>query len=230
MSAQTLQQEISELVAALTHELNNPLTAIAGFSQLAAQLTDPARIQTMIQTIREESGKCQAILKRMEDTYVTHKVRPETIEIRSLLEQVGALHKQLLVRPNIQLRIEVDPSFDTLVADPILVKRAVDNLIDNAALALDAVEPAEITVNTRCQDGYGIISIVDNGTGIPEDDLTRVFEPTFTTHSAGLALGLGLPAVLFIMNAHNGQVELENRPDGGLKVELRFRLNTGRSV
>lgn len=94
------------------------------------------------------------------------------------------------------------------------------NLIDNAADATDG--KGSITIRTRHEDGRAVVSIIDDGSGIPEDDLTRVFEPFFTTKPQGAGTGLGLDTVWRIVTEeHGGTVQVESEPG---RTEFRVEI------
>lgn len=222
MKAGSSQTSIGDLMASLVHELNNPLAAILGFAQLAANQSDPTRRQEMFETIRAQSAECKSILQRVEDAYVIPEVRLKEIEIQLLFDQVAFLGNQSPAVSDIPVELQVEAGATSFFADKSLVVRALSKLVDNAVLAVAAVAQPRITLSATVSDTHTVIAVSDNGPGIAAAHLAQVFEPTFTTRSGGRGLGLGLVAVRNVLDAHHGTVELVNL-ENGLRVELWFR-------
>jgi signal transduction histidine kinase len=129
-----------------------------------------------------------------------------------------------------RIDIEFEPPADpiTISIDPAQIEDAVLNLIINAIEAVDGDGQVKIRVVRSQNDGAenfedeAIVEISDNGRGISEEDLTRIFKPFFTTREAGT--GLGLPAVRRIARAHGGRVEVSSSPGEGSTFSIRLPL------
>ena len=106
--------------------------------------------------------------------------------------------------------------------DPAQVRRAVDNLVANAVDAMPAGGTLRVGTRlgaARCL-GFVVLQVEDTGPGIPEADLSRIFEPFWTTKKTGEGTGLGLPITRKIVENHGGFIDLANRPGGGLSASL----------
>ena len=130
-----------------------------------------------------------------------------------------------------RVNIEFEPPADpiTIPIDPAQIEDAVLNLIINAIEAADGDGEVKIRVarsqNDRAEEfeDEAIVEVSDNGRGISEEDLTRIFNPFFTTRPGGT--GLGLPAVLRIARAHGGRVEVKSSLGKGSTFTLHLPIN-----
>ena len=106
-----------------------------------------------------------------------------------------------------------------MVADRIQIQQVVVNLVTNAMQAMDGLTDARLTLGVRGRDdGWQVVSVADTGPGIPEDDLTEVLEPLFTTKPCGI--GLGLAIVQRIMERHGGGLEITSEKRRGTRARL----------
>ena len=126
--------------------------------------------------------------------------------------------------------------------DAMKIEQALVNLFSNAAQAMGTGGRLTVRTSTRQVTGIGenvaysdrfrpgtrlvAIEILDTGPGIPEADLGKVFEPFFTTKPTGKGSGLGLTVTKTIVDLHGGEIEIENRPEGGVCVTLLFNADT----
>jgi two-component system sensor kinase FixL len=209
-----------ELVATLAHELNQPLAAILSNAQAARRfLTNP----------RPDYGEVQAILddivrddKRAGD--VIHHLRlllregasaREHLELGELVQQVLGLISNELDAQGISVKLALASALPPVAAGRVETQQVLLNLLANAIHALAEVpaERREITVRARPQGADAVeISVEDQGPGIAADVLPRLFEPFFTTRSAGL--GMGLAICRRIVDAQGGRIWAENTDRG----------------
>jgi C4-dicarboxylate-specific signal transduction histidine kinase len=207
-------------VATLTHELNQPLAAILSNAQAARRfLTNP----------RPDYGEVQAILddivrddKRAGD--VIHHLRlllregasaREHLELGELVQQVLGLISHELDVQGIAVKLALASALPPVAAGRVETQQVLLNLLANAIHALAEVpdERREITVRARPQGAGAVeISVEDQGPGIAADVLPRLFEPFFTTRSAGL--GMGLAICRRIVDAQGGRIWAENTHRG----------------
>jgi two-component system NtrC family sensor kinase len=124
--------------------------------------------------------------------------------------------------------IEVDAQFEEpseLDCYPSLLNQALMNLIANAIDAIDSAGPSgHITIRGRVRDANYVLTIQDDGAGIPEDVRERVFDPFFTTKEVGKGTGLGLSITYSIVKKHGGQLDLLPAPEQGTIAELTLPL------
>jgi len=228
---------VGELAAGLAHEIKNPLAGIQGTVDILIRRRDASDPETeALQAIRHEveriDGTVRALLER---------ARPRVVSVRasSLTELVGRAvnlaRAQLRneASPGHGVKVEFDPPADPIIIsiDAPQIEDAVLNLIINAIEAADG--DGQVTIRVA-QDDPGtdfadeaIVEVSDNGRGISEADLLRIFNPFFTTRPGGT--GLGLPAVRRIARAHGGGVAVKSSLGTGSTFTLHLPLRDIRS-
>lgn len=136
---------------------------------------------------------------------------------------VGDVVRDLRAAPASTSRMSLDVTPEgatvTIAADRIHLRRALQNVIHNA---LQAVHPTTGRVSVRCgrENGMARIDVVDNGCGIPPENIQRVFEPFFTTKKEGKGTGLGLFITKQVVEDHEGRVEITSRSGEGTRVSI----------
>ncbi len=226
---------VGELAAGLAHEIKNPLAGIQGGVDILIRRrdkNDPER--EALEDMRHEVERIDNTVRALLD-----RARPRLVSVRaaSLTDIVGravnlargqlmnaAAHGQ-------RVNLEFEPPADPIIIpiDPAQVEDAVLNLIINAIEAADGDGQVEIRVarsqNDRAADfeDEAIVEVSDNGRGISEEDLTRIFNPFFTTRPGGT--GLGLPAVRRIARAHGGNIEVRSALGEGSTFTLHLPVN-----
>lgn len=213
---------IGALTASVAHELTNPISIIATTCEtLAAGLVDDAlgraELARFVSMISESARRCARIVEAMR-TY-THRssVALAPADMNQVLKDATLMVAGSFWRHD-RVRIVQDlaPDLPVVMADPNQLTQVVINLLTNAR---DALRPGggEVTLSTQLSgDGRSaIMTVADNGPGIPARLLAQVFEPFFTTKKAGEGTGLGLSIAAGIVAQHNGRIWAANRPEGG---------------
>jgi PAS domain S-box-containing protein len=217
---------VGELAAGLAHEIKNPLAGIQGVVDILIRRrdkNDPER--EALEDMRHEVGRIDNTVRALLD-----RARPRLKSVRStslaeVVERAVNLARGQVANAASDGRfisIDFAPPADplTVPVDPAQIEDAVLNLIINAIESTDSNGQVKIRIarseNNRDEDDErveAVIEVSDNGRGISEEDLTRIFNPFFTTRSEGT--GLGLPAVRRIVRAHGGRVEVRSSPGAG---------------
>ena len=226
---------VGELAAGLAHEIKNPLAGIQGGVDILIRRrdkNDPER--EALEGMRHEVERIDSTVRALLD-----RARPRLVSVRasSLTEIVGRavnLARAQLANATSRGRrisIEFEPPHDrmTIQIDPPQIEDAVLNLIINAIEAADGDGRVTVRIGRSQDDGgeefedEAIVEVSDNGRGISEEDLVRIFNPFFTTRPGGT--GLGLPAVRRIARAHGGRVEVSSSLGKGSTFTIRLPLN-----
>lgn len=226
---------IGELAAGLAHEIKNPLAGIQGGVDILIRRrdrNDPER--EALEGMRHEVQRIDRTVRALLD-----RARPRLLSVRasSLTDTVGrAVNLARAQLSNVAARghvvkIEFESPADpvTIPIDPAQIEDAVLNLIINAiaAPAGDGLVTIRVARSQNSRDeeveDEAIVEVSDNGPGINEEDLTRIFNPFFTTRPGGT--GLGLPAVRRIARAHGGHVEVISAPGKGSTFTIHLPLN-----
>lgn len=203
------------LVRGLAHEVKNPLGGIRGAAQLLEQELGDVELREYTGIVIREADRLRKLVDRMLGPNALP--RRKRCNIHEILEQVRALIDAEGHR-NVVLSRDYDPSIPPLWADPDQLVQALLNIVRNAVEALE--EGGVITIRTRVQRQCSIgprrnrlvacIDIVDNGPGISQELMERIFLPMITTRSSGTGLGLSIAQNL--VNQHRGLIECSSRP------------------
>jgi two-component system OmpR family sensor kinase len=228
---QRLVRSERELLANVSHELRTPLARMRVALDLAAE-GDLARARRYLAEIGTDLDE----LVRLVDDVLTASrlelaagrgagglpLRREPVEASRLLEETAQRFRS--ANPGRSLELDLAAPLPDLEADPALLRRALENLLDNARKYSDAAEP--VTLSARAAGGLLAVEVRDRGIGIEEKDLSRLFTPFFRTDRSRArgtgGIGLGLALARRIIEAHGGAITVESAPAKGTAV--RFTL------
>jgi two-component system sensor histidine kinase HydH len=228
------------MAAVLAHEIRNPLGAIKGLAQFLGEKRtgDPTQTE-MTQTIAGEAAR----LERLVNDLLTY-ARPRPAERRPLVLQPTLQEVMVLAQPaadaaSVKIRVETDDELPRVMADPEQMKQLFGNLVLNAIQAMP--NGGTLTVRGKVISDFGsrisdsaighplgdpqsaiIIEVEDTGSGIPEGDLPRIFEPFYTTRTKGT--GLGLAICKQIVEAHGGTIRVAQTSPKGTMFEVTLPL------
>lgn len=245
VSLQNIQSELEEkemeawqnLVRVLTHEIMNSVTPISSLAntvedELKQQLDNGSDISSMstedmedihlaVQTIQKRSA---GLIRFVQDfRSLTHIPKPKLkrVDVKKMIDQIVVLLKQEIAENNVRVNVVVEPEDLTLNADKELIEQVLINLVKNAIQAFE--EHTNKLVEIRgyySEKGRPTIAIKDNGVGIDEEALNKIFIPFFTTKKHGSGIGLSLSKQ--IMRQHQGVLAVKSKLDEGTEFELRF--------
>ncbi len=218
---------VGRLAAGVAHEIGNPVTGISSLAQnLKLETDDPGILETADQ-IQQQTRRISAILQSLMNFARTgnhaHANRYEPVNIHRCVEE--SINLLSLSERGMGIRFVNDcpPSMQVLGDEQRLVQVFV-NLLANARDA--SPDGGTITVNGK-GDGYSaIIEVIDEGSGIPADQLDHIFEPFYTTKAPNKGTGLGLSLVYSIVEEHYGNIQVESPADkaAGRGTCMRLRL------
>jgi signal transduction histidine kinase len=208
---------VGRMLSGVAHELNNPLTAIMGHTDLARRrLTASGANEkdiTLMTTLHEQGERCRKIVANLLQFARQEKPHLERVRVNDLVEQALQLREYEMTTRNIKLVREYDPTNPFFAADPNKIVQVVLNLINNAHDAIrDAERPGTIWVRTFAEQDTVRLEFLDNGTGLREPE--RVFDPFYTTKEVGQGTGLGLSVCYGIVEEHNGSITADNWEQG----------------
>lgn len=211
---------LGRLSASVAHEIKNPIAGLRGAMEVISQVhrsDDPRFIifQEALSQIRRLDTLVKDLLTYAKP--VTLSLEPVPVEF--LVEAALPLVREQLREAKAELRTEISPGLPCALADPQHITQVFSNLIQNAAQAVPA--GGTVTVSARDAGDEVAICVADDGPGISEADLPKVFQPFFTTKHIGT--GLGLSIVQRILAAHGGRCEVGRGPDGGAAFTVYLR-------
>lgn len=205
------------MVGEIAHQLNNPLVGVVNMAQLAErEVEDPERSRELLREIGHAGKECHAFVKRMlEFTRLSHFQRSPT-DLNHLLRETLSLFRQS-TGEQAQVDLELPKTSPVLDIDGILVSHAVFNLLNNAVQLSPEQAPIQIRLFSQArgkhrQPGW-CISVEDQGPGLSENILEKIYTPFFTTRAEGT--GLGLTVVQHVAIMHEGEISVTNKEEGG---------------
>ena len=214
---------IGLLASGMTHELNNPLGIILGYSELALDqpLNQPTR--HYIQVIREATERAARIVHNVLSFARGGGLDKQTVDVRAILERTVGLKSHEFKAASIRVTRKFPPEALNIAADPFQMVEAILNIITNAQQAMTAAHGGgEIVLYARESGNRVRISIADNGPGIVPEHLERIFDPFFTTKELGQGTGLGLSVTHGIIRQHGGEVWAESVVGKGTTMHIEL--------
>jgi signal transduction histidine kinase len=231
---QLLQAEklsaIGKLVAGVAHELNNPLTAIVGYSELLLEVCDDREMCDDLGRINREAQRSARIVQNLLAFARQQKTEKLTIELGDIVEKTIDLLAYQLEVDNITLVRELSAQKMTVLGDSYQLQQAFLNLITNAHQAMRKSRgQGTLIIRTEATDHRTAqISFIDDGPGIPKEIASRIFDPFFTTKDVGEGTGLGLSICLGIIQEHSGRIWLDEQVDRGAAFVIELPLHYGK--
>ncbi len=218
--------EMGTLASSLAHELNQPLTAIASFSEGAADLLegepDAQKLEMAREALREtaeQAIRAGQIVRRMRD-FLSHGESEQRLEsLSKIITEANALALVGSREHGIDVQVHLDPDGDKVFVDRIQIQQVLFNLIRNAIDAMLDSSIRALTIATQSNGEFVTISIEDTGTGIDEALAPQLFQPFVTSKQGGM--GIGLSICRTIIEAHGGRIWFEPGAEGG----TIFRVN-----
>jgi PAS domain S-box-containing protein len=226
---------LGQFVAGIAHELNNPLQGVLGHLELLRTTgAFPKHLRREIQTIYREADRAAKIVRNLLVFAGSRRLARRRVSLNAILQKVLALRASAFRAAGIEVVRHYDDGLPRVQIDPLLLHQAFLNIVMNAEQAVaETGGGGRIDVTTSvARTGDRIIATVrDTGAGIPDDALSRIFEPFYTTKEVGKGTGLGLAIAYGIVQEHGGQIVAANHREGGalFTVELPAGPATARS-
>jgi two-component system NtrC family sensor kinase len=231
---QLLQAEkmssIGMLAAGVAHEINNPLTSVAGYAEALLrrfrdepQLVDDPRLgdfRKYLEVIIRESYRCKGII----DSLLSFSRKSEgtigLVDLNQILTDVLELVRHKARNENIEIREALQLDLPMIMGDAAGLRQVFLNLTMNALQAIDG--PGAIEIATFERNSVVTATISDSGCGIPPSLMDQIWDPFFTTKDVGKGVGLGLAVTYNIIKKHGGEVHVESKHGQGSKFTVRL--------
>lgn len=225
--AQLIQSEklsaIGEFVGGVAHELNNPLTALIGFSEVLRLSGIGERQEGFVDRIIESAERCHKIVHGLLSFARRHPPERKWVHIHSVIEGTVEILSYELRNSNIRVVTSFPAEMPRLLVDPHQLQQVFLNLLNNARQALeDHQTSGEIHITLERRDESVRITFQDNGPGISPENLRKIFDPFFTTKPVGVGTGLGLSLSYGIIREHKGTITAHSRPGEGTSFVIEL--------
>jgi two-component system NtrC family sensor kinase len=217
---------LGELSTGLAHEINNPLAIILSEQtnisdlvlQLPAEHPDRQDMLESVERCKRQVERCGGITAKMLQFGRTREPRNQPTDVKPKLEEIVDLMQKRAQLKNVRLVLSTEPDLPPLVLDPTELQQVIVNLINNAVYATG--QGGEIAV-VAARDGARVrITVRDNGCGIPREQMSRVFQPFFTTKPVGQGTGLGLSVCHGIVRNWGGTMGIDSQEGVGTEVRI----------
>ncbi|APV43847.1 PAS domain S-box-containing protein [Dehalogenimonas formicexedens] len=218
---------VGEMAAGIAHEINNPLTGVIGFSELLlGEKNLPDNIRENIAIINEGSQRVKDIVSRMLTFARQAKPQKSAVDITELIQNTLELRSYVLRTANIEVIKEYEPDLPWVVVDPGQLQQVFLNLIVNAEYAMKkAHDRGRLVIKTENHSNHIRISFRDDGPGMSQEVMAKLFQPFFTTKETGEGTGLGLSLSFGIIKEHGGQITAESIPGHGATFNIELPLS-----
>src|SRR5213592_311814 len=222
MEAQLIQSEklaaVGQLVSGVAHELNNPLTSIAGLSEFLLEQKELAsKDRGHLRVIHEQAERAGRIVRNLLTFARKGPAEQGRVNLKDVIQRTVLLMAHDLKLKDITVEKVLPTTIPEVVGDRHALQQMVLNLLNNAAQAVADNKPGQrrlICINTSFDDRVRM-RVSDSGPGIPDEVVPQLFTPFFTTKEPGQGTGLGLSITYSIVEAHGGRISVERPPDGG---------------
>jgi len=212
---------MGEMASSIAHEVNQPLTAIATYTQACTRMmragtTDTEEILEILSRVTDEALRAGGIVHRLKDLMRRREGKRTECDVNSLIRDLEHLVSVDTRLHDVQLDLQLSESLPLVLVDSIQIQQVVLNLIRNAVDAMmDCVpEKREIVVRTVLRKGGKVeISVADTGCGLSPECEEEMFQPFFTTKEDGM--GMGLSVSRSIVTSHGGQMWFSHNQDAG---------------
>jgi PAS domain S-box-containing protein len=219
---------MGQMLAGVAHELNNPLTAILGVTELLREregFDDPAKRQ--LELTHRQARRAARIVQNLLEFARPASPQKKPLDVNSLVERTLQLHEHSLRRNNVVVDFTPQPDLPGVVGDGNQLIQIFLNLITNAEQAIREVrETGRIQIRLSQYAGKILLTVQDDGVGIRPEALPRLFDPFYTTKRPGGGTGLGLSICLSIIKEHGGTIEAEALPAGGSAFTVYLPIAT----
>ncbi|MGH9710882.1 MAG: two-component system sensor histidine kinase NtrB, partial [Candidatus Acidiferrales bacterium] len=230
---QLLQSEklaaIGQMVSGVAHELNNPLTAILGMSDLVRERATDDASRRQIELVQKQARKAADLVQGLLNFSRPSRPKSQHVRLDELAKRAIELQQFVLASRNITVEFDAASQSREIEADPNQMVQVFVNLLANAEQAIASVrDHGRIRIHIGDMEGKAEILIDDDGPGIPAEIRSKIFDPFFTTRRTSGGSGLGMTICLVIVKEHGGTIEAQSSPEGGAR--LRILLPASQSV
>jgi len=245
MHAERLET-VGRMAAGVAHEVQNPLQVLLmSLDYLSQRLTDRDEVlDGVLDEMRNATRRADTIIRGLLDFSRSDDLILTVQDINALINNALAHVRHASSQHRIELHEELAPDLPPLALDGMKIEQVFVNLFTNAIHAMPDGGTLTVKSQAACLskslrnegareaghfyagDTVVMVEVDDTGSGIPPEIVRKIFDPFFTTKTTGKGTGLGLAIVKRVIDLHNGEIEIMNRPDGGVRCRLMFKART----
>jgi PAS domain S-box-containing protein len=236
MEEQLIQAEklaaMGQMLAGVAHELNNPLTAILGVTDLLRERpgTDESTKRQLDLTHRQ-ARRAARIVQNLLEFSRPASPQKKALDVNVLVERTLQLQDHSLRRNHVEVDFQSTPGLPPVLGDGNQLIQVLLNLVTNAEQAIREVrESGRIQIRLAMRDGRIAVSVQDDGVGILPEAMPRIFDPFYTTKRPGGGTGLGLSICMSIIREHGGNLNAITVAEGGSQFVLELPVMSGLPV
>jgi signal transduction histidine kinase/CheY-like chemotaxis protein len=202
---------VGEFVAGVAHELNNPLTSLIGFAELVQMGAVDDETRSSLKRITNSAERCHKIVQSLLSFARQHPPERKLTNINGIVDSVVDILIYELRTSNIEVVRNLSPQLPRLLVDPHQIQQVFLNIVNNARQAMEGYSAKGVIRITSHAEGRRVqVLFQDNGPGISEENLQKIFNPFFTTKPVGKGTGLGLSLSYGIIQEHGGLITAES--------------------
>lgn len=227
LEQQVLQTEklaaMGQMIAGVAHELNNPLTAILGVSDLLRERVEDDSSRRQLDLVHQQARRAAHIVQNLLAYSRPPTLNKTLLNLADLAERTVRLQEYSLRSGKITVQFEHGDGLALVEGDPNQLTQVLLNLLINAEQAIRSVRERGV-IRVRVAESQGIVTLLveDDGPGIAPEAMPKIFDPFFTTKRPGRGTGLGLSICLAVVKEHGGKMEAENRAEGGARFTVHL--------
>jgi two-component system NtrC family sensor kinase len=228
---------IGRLAAGIAHELNNPLGTLVAYAERASNYLESVskdfpeqfaleKLRGYLNIIDEEAFRCKRVVSDILSVPKKEGMEIIQVDIERILDKI--LERLSVDNTNLTVAREATVSLPSILGDSRVLRQVFVNLINNAVDALEGRMDAKLWIRTALKDDMVIIEVEDNGIGIPDTIIDKIFEPLFTTKESKKGIGLGLSLCHDFVKSMEGTIKVESKPGFGTTFIVSLPINMER--
>ncbi|HXK28221.1 MAG TPA: ATP-binding protein [Candidatus Binatia bacterium] len=216
---------LGNMAATVAHEVRNPLNAISiGLQRLKREFQsteDRDQYSHLTELMLGEARRLNAIVEQFLSLARPVEIKAEPLPLQEILKELAALEESHARQSNVRIHVIAAPNLPALKADPSHLTQVLLNLMLNGLQAMP--HGGTLTLEAKTSNNNFLIAVTDTGTGIAAENLSRIFDPYFTTKAQGSGLGLAISRR--IIEAHGGTITVTSEAGQGCRFEISLPLN-----
>jgi two-component system NtrC family sensor kinase len=229
---------IGRLAAGIAHELNNPLGTLVAYAERASNYLESIRkdfpeqyalekLRGYLNIIDEEAFRCKRVVSDILSVPKKEGMEIIQVDIERILDKI--LERLSVDNANLTIAREATALLPSILGDSRVLRQVFVNLINNAVDALEGRMDAKLWIRTALKDDMVIVEVEDNGIGIPDTIIDKIFEPLFTTKESKKGIGLGLSLCHDFVKSMEGTIKVESKPGFGTTFTVSLPINMERT-